>query len=151
MVPPHVRQSTSDTAAAFPTSAWQLEHRRIDASQEIVVTTTTLTLRISDLDRKFSHRENTVLSASEIRLGCTSGLSTASIPQLWAGVAPHVGHVTARARSRILGRFTPLAILTALVGSRGGISAAFSLLEKDQQRRYADARQRPDREQERSE
>jgi len=56
MVPPHNRQSTSDTAAAVATSAWQLEQRKIAASHEIVVTTTTLTLRISDLDRKYSHR-----------------------------------------------------------------------------------------------
>jgi hypothetical protein len=49
MVPPHVRQLMSDTAEAFPTSVWQLEHRRIEASQEIVVTTKTLKLRRSEL------------------------------------------------------------------------------------------------------
>jgi hypothetical protein len=48
MVPPHRRQSTSDTATAVTTSTWQLEQRKIAASQEIVVTTTTLTLQISE-------------------------------------------------------------------------------------------------------
>lgn len=47
MLPSHSRQATSDTAAAVATSAWQLAQRRIEASQEIVVTTTTLKLRIS--------------------------------------------------------------------------------------------------------
>jgi hypothetical protein len=105
MVPPHVRQSTSERAEAFPISVWQLEQRRIDASQEIVVTTTTLTLRLSDLRRKKFHRESTVLSASAIRLGCTSGLPKTFTPQLWAGGALHVGHVTASARSFIFGIF----------------------------------------------
>ena len=52
MLPSHSRQATSDTAAAVATSAWQLEQRRIEASQEIVVTTTTLTLRIPNHGRK---------------------------------------------------------------------------------------------------
>ena len=44
IVPPHNRQSTSATAEAVATATWQLEQRKIAASQEIVVTTTTLTL-----------------------------------------------------------------------------------------------------------
>lgn len=47
IVPPHVRQSTSETATAIATSDRQLEQCRIEASQEMVVTTTTLKLRIS--------------------------------------------------------------------------------------------------------
>jgi hypothetical protein len=56
MTAPHVRQSPPAAAELIATSVvWQLEQRSITASQEIVVTTTTLTLWISDRVRKF-HR-----------------------------------------------------------------------------------------------
>ena len=47
-MPPQIGHATLESADAFPTSPWQLEQRKIDASQEIVVTTMTLTLRASD-------------------------------------------------------------------------------------------------------
>jgi hypothetical protein len=66
MVPPHVLQSTSDTATAVATSDWHLEQARIDASQEMVVTTTTLTLHVPDHGASFLKLPQRLLSKLSI-------------------------------------------------------------------------------------
>ena len=99
IVSPHNRQSTLDTAEAeaVAISAWQLEQRRIAASHEIVVTTTTRTLRCADRRRNKFHLRDTpyrprsfgvadvaavaaVAATARLRFRCWSRSSSVGMP-----------------------------------------------------------------------